>query len=402
MKINLTHKINNDKYTEYIYEAFDIQNKNESNVIVEANLEHLPNEWNIGVVYGGSGTGKTTILKNYFKKEMDKSYFDNSKSLISNFDWLEPKDATFLLSAMGLSSVPTWLRPFNTLSNGEQYRANLAYIVGSAKENEVILIDEYTSVVDRDVAKAMSNALQKYIRRTNKKIVLASCHFDIMEWLQPDWIYSPSKGRLEIAPSLRQPQIELQIFRCRYETWNLFKQHHYLTEDLNVSSKCYVITFNDKPCAFIAILPMPSGTIQNAYRISRLVVLPDFQGLSIGMKLLNYFGSLYLTDNKNLYIKTSNPSLFKGMEYNKEYWKLIGETNNIEAIKKSNNNLTEREKKGEIKFATGIKLIKESITKSYKYIGEKSNDDLSIIKFKTEVYRDVAQNQISIFDILNQ
>jgi ABC-type ATPase with predicted acetyltransferase domain len=172
MKINLTHKIKNDKYTEYIYEAFDIQNKEQSNVIVEANLENLPKEWNIGVVYGGSGTGKTTILKNYFKKEMDKSYFDNSKSLISNFDWLEPKDATFLLSAMGLSSVPTWLRPFNTLSNGEQYRANLSYIVGSASENEVILIDEYTSVVDRDVAKAMSNALQKYIRRTNKKLYL--------------------------------------------------------------------------------------------------------------------------------------------------------------------------------------------------------------------------------------
>jgi len=286
MKINLTHKINNDKYTEYIYEAFDIQNKDESNVIVEANLEHLPGKWNIGVVYGGSGTGKTTILKNYFKKEMDESYFDNSKSLISNFDWLEPKDATFLLSAMGLSSVPTWLRPFNTLSNGEQYRANLAYIVGKAKENEVILIDEYTSVVDRDVAKAMSNALQKYIRRTNKKIVLASCHFDIMDWLQPDWIYSPSKGRLEIAPSLRQPQIELQVFRCRYETWKLFKHNHYLTEDLNKAAKCFVALFNDKPIAFMAILPFPSGVIQNGYRISRVVVLPDFQGLGIGFKIL--------------------------------------------------------------------------------------------------------------------
>jgi ABC-type ATPase with predicted acetyltransferase domain len=170
MKINLKHQIVNDKYTEYLYEAFDIQNKSESNVLIEANLEGIPKDWNIGVVYGGSGTGKTTILKNYFKKEMDKSNFNNSKSLISNFDWLEPEQATFLLSAMGLSSVPTWLRPFNTLSNGEQYRANLAYLVGKANDNEVILVDEYTSVVDREVAKAMSNALQKYVRKTNKKI----------------------------------------------------------------------------------------------------------------------------------------------------------------------------------------------------------------------------------------
>ena len=391
MKIELKHKIKNDKYTEYIYEAFDIQNREESNVSINANLEKLDNNWNIGVVYGGSGSGKTTILKNYFNKEIDKSHFDNSKSLISNFDWLEPKDATFLLSAMGLSSVPTWLRPFNTLSNGEQYRANLAYIVGKAKENEVILIDEYTSVVDRDVAKAMSNALQKYIRAKNKKIVLASCHFDIMEWLQPDWIYSPQKGRLETASCPRRPEIKLSIFRCRYETWNIFKQHHYLSEDLNLASKCYVITFNDKPCAFIAVLPMPSGYIKKAFRVSRLVVLPDFQGLSIGIKLLNYIGSLYLADDKVLYIKTSNPSLFKGMEYNKKYWDLVNENNNIEQIKKENENIKNDYKRNVFFYR------KESITKSYKYIGEKSTDDLSIIRFKSDVYKNIGQNQISLF-----
>ena len=393
MKINLTHTILNDKYTNYIYDSFDIQNKKESNVTINANLELLPSEWNIGVVYGGSGTGKTTILKKYFNKEINTSSFDYNKSLISNFDWLEPQDATFLLSAMGLSSVPTWLRPYHTLSNGEQYRANLAYVVGKASNNEIILIDEYTSVVDRDVAKAMSNALQKYIRKTNKKIVLASCHFDIMDWLQPNWIYSPLKGRLEIAPRHRQrPEIELQIFRCRYETWKIFKNHHYLSEELNKSAKCFLILYNDKPICFMGILPMPSGTIQNAYRVSRLVVLPDFQGLGIGMKILNIFGSMYLADNKSLYIKTSNPSLFKGMKRNTTNWKLTNQNNNIEQIKKTNIRLINQGKDN------GMKLRKESITKSYKYIGELYTDDLSILRFKTEVYRDVAQNQLNIFD----
>lgn len=387
MKINLTHKINNDKYTEYVYEAFDIQNQNESNVIVEANLEHLPKDWNIGVVYGGSGTGKTTILKNYFKKEMDKSYFDNSKSLISNFDWLEPKDATFLLSAMGLSSVPTWLRPFNTLSNGEQYRANLAYIVGSAKQNEVILIDEYTSVVDRDVAKAMSNALQKYIRRTNKRIVLASCHFDIMEWLQPDWIYSPSKGRLEIAPSLRQPNFELQIFRCRYETWKLFKQNHYLTEDLNKAAKCFVILFNDKPIAFMAILPFPSGVIQNGYRISRIVVLPDFQGLGIGFKICDWFAQVYKNDNKTIYIKTSNPALWSVFN-NSKNWLFCGETKGEEKAEMMQSK--KQKTQGEYNVSTRI-------SKSYKFIGIKNNINTDLITFNADAWKDVAQNQISMF-----
>ncbi len=392
MKIELKHNILNDKYTEYIYDAFDIQNKENSNVTINANLERLPKEWNIGVVYGGSGSGKTTILKNFFKKEMNTYSFDYNKSLISNFDWLEPQEATFLLSSMGLSSVPTWLRPFHTLSNGEQYRASLAYMVGKASTEEIILIDEYTSVVDRDVAKAMSNALQKYIKRTNKKIVLASCHFDIMEWLQPNWIYSPQKGRLEIAPSRRQrPEIKLQIFRCRYEAWNIFKQHHYLSEELNKAAKCFLMCYNEKPVSFMGILPMPSGTIKDAYRVSRLVVLPDFQGLGIGIKILNFFGSMYKKDNKTLYIKTSNPSLFKGMERNQKHWKITNENNNIEQIKTTNLKLLEDGKDN------GLKLRKESVTKSYKYIGEEYKENINILVFKADAYKEVAQNQISIF-----
>ena len=387
--IKLNHKIVNDKYTEYLYEAFDIQNKEESNVEIQNNI-YLNFDWQIGVIYGGSGTGKSTILKNF--GDIQQANFDNSKSLISNFNWLEPKDATYLLSSMGLSSVPTWLRPFHTLSNGEQYRASLAYVVGKAKENEVILIDEYTSVVDREVAKAMSNALQKYIRRTNKKVILASCHFDIMEWLQPDWVYSPNKGRVERPDYLRQrPSIDLEIFRCRYETWKVFKQHHYLTQELNAAAKCFCFTWNDKPVGFIAILPMPSGTISDAFRVSRLVILPDYQGLSIGIKILNIFGAMYKSIEKHLYIKTSNPSLFNGMKNSENTWKLVMENNNISQIKKTNDRLLEQGKDN------GLKLRKESITKSYKYIGEKSNLDLSILTFSADVFKDIAQNQISLF-----
>lgn len=386
--IKLIHEIKNDKYTEYLYEAFDIQNKEKSEVIIANNI-FLNFDYQIGVIYGGSGTGKSTLLKNF--GEIQKSNFNNNISLISNFDWLEPNEATMLLSSMGLSSVPTWLRPFNTLSNGEQYRASLAYVVGKAKDNEIILIDEYTSVVDREVAKAMSNALQKYIRRTNKKIILASCHFDIMEWLMPDWTYSPNKGRVERHECLRQrPKINLEIFRCRYETWKIFKQHHYLTHELNQSAKCFCFTWNDKPVGFIAILPMPSGTVFDAFRVSRLVILPDYQGLSIGIKILNIFGSLYKSINKTLYIKTSNPSLFNGMKNNNS-WSLVLENNNIEQIKKINEKLKIDGKDN------GLKLRKESITKSYKYIGEKSNLDTSIITFNVDLYKDISQNQLSIF-----
>ena len=390
--IERRNKIINDKYTEYVYEAFDIQNKEETVVRIPINFNECNTfEWNIGVIYGGSGTGKTTLLKEFGNLTTDE--FDEEKPLISNFDWLEPKEAAFLLSAMGLASIPTWLRPYSLLSNGEQYRASLAYKVGKASENDVILIDEFTSVVDRDVAKAMSNALQKYIRKHNKKIILASCHFDIMDWVLPDWTYSPLKGRLEKASRLRQrPKIELSIFRCRYETWNIFKQHHYMSQNLNKAAKCFVLLMNDKPVGFMAILPFPHGHIKNGFRISRIVVLPDYQGLGIGFQIIDYFAAIYKADNKNMYIKTSNPALFGAMSKNTHNWKM---TNQVKK-EQLNSEWMEKQKSSD---KGGMLSMRNAITKSYKYIGKGSEENTNIITFNADAWKEVAQNQISIFDI---
>ena len=66
--IELKSKINQDKYTEYVCEQFDIQNKEETSVSITMNLDGIDDmDWNIGVLYGGSGSGKTTILKHLGK-----------------------------------------------------------------------------------------------------------------------------------------------------------------------------------------------------------------------------------------------------------------------------------------------------------------------------------------------
>jgi len=385
--IEKKQSIVNDKYTNYVYEHFDIQNKKQTVVKIPFNLTGLDSfDWNIGVIYGGSGTGKTTLLKEF--GDLSETNFDDEKPLISNFDWLEPKESTFLLSAMGLASVPTWLRPYALLSNGEQYRASLAYKVGKASKNNIILVDEFTSVVDRDVAKTMSNALQKYIRRTNKKIILASCHFDIMEWLLPDWTYSPLKGRLERASCRRQrPKIELQIFRCRYETWNMFKKYHYLTEQLNKSAKCFIVTWNDKPVCFVGIIPFPSGKVKNGFRISRIVVLPDYQGLGIGSKICDFLSSMYKKDGKTIYIKTSNPSLWHFFKKSKN-WSFSGETKG-ELV---SNLMKTRDKN------IGKKVeYNNRISKTYKYTGVPFTGNIDLIKFKSDVYKDVSINQTKLF-----
>jgi len=313
MIIELKNKILNDKYTEYIYNVFDIQNKDESIVNIPMSLgEARTFDWNIGIILGGSGSGKTTILNQIGKIKEVK--FDLEKPLISNFDWLEPDEATIVLTSMGLSSVPTWLRPFNLLSNGEKYRATLAYMVSSAKEGEYILIDEYTSVVDRDVAKAMSFALQKYIRRENKRIILASCHYDILEWLMPDWTCSPQKGgALERCDYLRQgrPEISLQVSRVEPDTWNIFKEHHYLTSNCNKGFGYLLFEWQNKPVGIVVYKNQPNGYIQNSFGLSRTVVLPDYQGMGIGSKISEFTAKIIRGENNlnRVFTKTINPAL---------------------------------------------------------------------------------------------
>ena len=266
--------------------------------------------------------------------------FDSQKSLVSNFDWLEPNEACSLLSAMGLSSVPTWLRPFHLLSNGEQYRAKLAYLVSSSNHEDIILIDEFTSVVDRDVAKAMSFSLQKYIRKMNKKIIVASCHYDIMEWLLPDWSYSPLKGRVERHDYLRQgrPKINLQVSRCESKTYDLFKKHHYMTQAVNKAFKFMLFEWNDKPIA-IAVIGMQTGRgVGNAYRDSRIVVLPDYQGLGIGTSVSNFIGAICKNIGYRYFTKTIHPALGEYRNYNTKIWRATAYNDKIRNDKYTGDN----------------------------------------------------------------
>ena len=312
--IVLKSSVSKDEYTDYIHQAFDLEISDVSKVCIPNNL-HIDKlgDWNIGVICGASGSGKSTILTHLAHKSggvISHPSFDSNKCLISNFDNMTPKEATMLLSAMGLASVPTWIRPFNVLSNGEQYRASLAKAVSMSNDDEIIFIDEYTSVVDRNVAKSMSNALQKYIRAHNKRIILATCHYDIFEWLRPDWIYDLNKGgALERGDYLRRPPIELQVYRTMADTWDRFKKHHYITEEMNNGAYCYCFVWDENLVAFCSVLANPGKGLDNAWRISRVVVMPDFQGLGIGRNVCEFISAIYMQGKKRMYIKTVNPSI---------------------------------------------------------------------------------------------
>lgn len=300
--ITLHSNILEDEYTAYIKQTYDFDAQNANSVSIPT--FKLPKEdWNIIAIIGASGSGKSTILNQLGGGQY--ATFDD-RPIISNLG-LPPKEATELLCAIGLSSVPSWCRPISCLSNGEQYRARLAKIVAS---NDIAIVDEFTSVIDRNSALAMSKALQKYIRSNNKKIILASCHYDILPYLQPDYIFDLNKGGiLGRGDYLQQPKIELRLFRTTPDTWRIFAKHHYMTTQHNDSAQCIVAQWNEKPVAFISILPLFGAGIHNSVRVHRLVVLPDFQGLGIGRQLISAVGGIYMNNNRKLYIKTINPAL---------------------------------------------------------------------------------------------
>lgn len=91
--------------------------------------------------------------------------------------------------------------------------------------------------------------------------------------------------------------------------WERFSPYHYLTDSLNTSARCWVAAWGDDLVAFTAAITMPSGTLQNAWREHRTVVLPDYQGLGLGAVLSDWLGQHFVDDGKRFYSRTTHPRL---------------------------------------------------------------------------------------------
>lgn len=151
----------------------------------------FPDNWQIGIIVGGSGTGKSTIGRELFGDLINDDFEYKAKSVIDDMPGKDIQEIQKMFYAVGFGSVPSWLKPYYVLSNGEKMRVDLARKMLSS---DFVVFDEFTSVVDRQVAKVMSIAISKAIKRyPNKKFVAIGCHFDVIEFLQPDWTFNTDK-----------------------------------------------------------------------------------------------------------------------------------------------------------------------------------------------------------------
>lgn len=195
----IKHTTKTDTYrVNSVIGAFDLDTANMDEHFV-GNIDIEGKQWNVGLIVGGSGTGKSTIAREVFGGHLYSHMpYSVGGAVIDDM----PQGCTIneierMFTSVGFASPPNWLRPYSVLSNGEKMRCDLAYAMLSG--DDLVVYDEFTSVVNRQVAKAASYAISKSVRRNGRKFVAVSCHDDIIEWLEPDWVYNTDTKRFFFA-----------------------------------------------------------------------------------------------------------------------------------------------------------------------------------------------------------
>ena len=337
----------------------------------------LSGDWNIGVVVGPSGSGKTSIGRQIFGENKIYDYTQGWSPDKPIIDDIAPNgdfnEVTAALANVGLGSVPSWLRPFRVLSNGEQFRAGLAKIV--CEKPDEIVIDEFTSVIDRQIARIGSQAFQKAWRRGNPKgkVVLLTPHYDILDWIQPDWVID-TKTKTFVRGVLRQrPKINLDIWQVDRSYWKFYKPHYYLDLPEPVVAMHFIGTVDGELACHIVVAPRFEV---HGYRATRLVTMPEWQGAGVGSKFLNFIAQYHLDGNGRgghkyvTYFHTSHPQLCAYLRHSQK-WVQVSAVLYGGNKKKSGESIIRSQKRKKSKLICGAGYGGHfRAVQGFKYIGE--------------------------------
>jgi len=267
-------------------------------------------DWRIGLIVGPSGSGKSTIARTMFGESLYQCReWPRERAVIDGLGNRPIKEITALFTAVGFGSPPSWIKPYHVLSNGEQFRCDLARALAASSETGgLVAFDEFTSVVDRNVARVASAAIARGMRRGQiaGRFVAVTCHYDVTEWLQPDWVLDMATSRFQWR-CLPRPAIELTVFRCERRAWSMFARHHYLSGALSAVVWCYMALWEDHPVTFCAVAPLMGK--KNRRRISRIVTLPDYQGIGVGMAVTEAVAELQFEQGYRVNLTASHPAV---------------------------------------------------------------------------------------------
>jgi hypothetical protein len=370
---------------------FDLPVDKVSRFSLEVSMPLKQRAWNIGLITGPSGSGKSTLVRQLWPGHIVEGYsWPTDKSIVDGFpSTVSIKEVTLALSSVGFSSPPAWLRPYHVLSNGEKFRATLARALvnapgemGISKGRNISLdgtvghltvLDEFTSLVDRTVARIGSAAVSKAVRQTLKtnriQFVAATCHNDVLDWLQPDWHLDLLSGKFAWRSLCSRPKIQLTIRKGTRDLWRVFGRHHYLSSTLGASA-CYAGLVEEQPAVFTAVIHFPHAH-RPGWREHRTVCLPDYQGVGLGNAMSEFIAGIYKATGKPYRSVTSHPAMIRHRAASK-LWRLIRKPAIVGAVGKTSTinsgqvrGLPSAETRARIKAV----LSDSRLTASFEYVG---------------------------------
>lgn len=278
---------------------------------VAGSLPTLAERWQIGLVVGPSASGKTSLVREMYGEYLAPAEpWPDDRAVIDAMGNLPTERLVDLFLSVGFGSPPAWVRPYQTLSGGEQLRCDGVRAIARSEVHQlpVVVIDEFTSLLDRRAAWAASLALAKGIRRGKlvPRLLAITCHSDVACWLEPDWVCELPSGECRWR-SLRRPTIAIEVRGTDRSEWPRFAPHHYLSGSLSPLAECYLATWHGEPVAFAATLPV-IGRV-NHRRFTRIVTLPAYQGMGIGSRLVECVAERHQQRGHRVTLTTSHPAM---------------------------------------------------------------------------------------------
>lgn len=309
-------------------------------------VERPVGDWTLGVICGPSGSGKSTAARFMFPGSIGpRKEWPRDVAVIEGLGEMPLSEGTGAFLSVGFGSAPSWLRPYCALSDGEKFRCDMAAgLLRAERDSGLLVVDEFTSALDRRTAKYACLALAKRLRRGGMgeesgsqglgtgrgcRLVVVTGHEDVVEWLQPDWVLSMPWGRLTWR-CIRRVGLRLELQRCSRKAWDVFKGWHYLAGSsggknsgggLSPTARCHGVWADGCMASFIAVIPLLGK--RNHWRVTRLVTLPGFQGVGIGGWALDAMGELYAEQGLRMSITTGHAGVGRHCGRS-SVWRLTG------------------------------------------------------------------------------
>lgn len=295
MNIDKTFEISfkNDEFG-YL-DAFGLKDKHVFNPFKNLELPDFPPD--ITLVCGESGSGKTQLCKILAERwgfilpivpDDTVSCCDFMGNEKENVD-----KCIYYLNYMGLSDARLYYTQFKYLSDSQKFRATIANTL-MKNSGKGIFIDEFLSTLDRDTAKSISYLIQKIARKKHVKLLLATAHNDLIDYINPnlhvEGFAFPERFVVHDRV-LKDVGIKYTINECSKEDYakNRLGELHYKGKYSGGAKEFFVARLDNQREIGFLVSTIVGKHEDKKRRIARVVVHPSYRGIGVGTELVKQY-----------------------------------------------------------------------------------------------------------------